>query len=32
MIYGVLVRVLQQGAKEGEVRDYPTEGKESMWV
>jgi hypothetical protein len=27
VIYGVLGRVLQQGADEGEVRDYPVEGK-----
>jgi hypothetical protein len=32
MIYGVLKRVLQQGVEEGEVRDYPTERKESAWV
>jgi hypothetical protein len=27
VIYDVLGQVLQQGAEEGEVRDYPTEGK-----
>jgi hypothetical protein len=32
VIYGVLGRVLQQGAKEGEVRDYPAKGKGRVWV
>jgi hypothetical protein len=32
VIYDVLGRVLQQGAEEGEVRDYPTEGKGIAWV
>jgi hypothetical protein len=32
VIYGVLRRVLQQGAEEGEVRDYPAEGKWSARV
>jgi hypothetical protein len=32
VIYGVLGRVLPQGAEEGEVRDYPVEGKGSARV
>jgi hypothetical protein len=32
VIYDVLRRVLQQGAEEGEVRDYPTDRKGSAWV
>jgi hypothetical protein len=32
VIYDVLGRVLQQGAEEGEVRDYPAEGKGITWV
>jgi hypothetical protein len=31
VIYDVLGRVLQQGAEEGEVRDYPAEGKGITW-
>jgi hypothetical protein len=32
VIYDVLRWVLQQGAEEGEMRDYPTEGKGSARV
>jgi hypothetical protein len=32
VIYTVLGRVLQQGAEEGEVMDYPAEGKWSTRV
>jgi hypothetical protein len=32
VIYNVLRWVLQQGAEEGELRDYPTEGKGSVGV
>jgi hypothetical protein len=32
VIYNVLGWVLQQGAEEGELRDYPTEGKGSVGV